>query len=442
MKHTLYLLFCLLAFNIHAQIITTVAGCGSSGYNGDNIPALHAFLVGPIGNALDKYGNLYISDVGRVRKISPAVGGVITTIAGDGTYGNSGDNGPATAAKLKNVYGVATDAIGNVYIVDVDATKIKKVDTNGIITTFAGNGTGIYVGDGVPATTTGIPWLCAMAIDKWGNAFITGKNVIWKVDTAGIITTVAGTGVGGYNGDGIAATAAELNLPSGVAIDTSDNIYITDALNLRVRKVAAIDGTISTIAGTGILGNSGDNGPATAAKFIRPYAITLDNNGNIYVGDIYGFVIRKIDQWGIISSYAGNDTDGFSGDNGPATNAEMGQVFGLTANKAGDLFISDSYYSRIIYVKNTLEVKEINIVINKIDIYPNPCKNKLIVNINALNDSYATIRIFDLIGVKVKELIIKTNQQAEIILNEPEGIYILEAIINEKIYHKEFMIIK
>ena len=270
MKYTLLLLLFLLAFNVNAQFITTVVGCGVVGYNGDNIPALHAYLVGPVGNALDKYGNLYISDVGRIRKISPAVGGIITTIAGDGTYGSTGDNGPATAAKLEFVYGVATDAIGNVYIVDCGAGKIKKVDTTGIIKTFAGNGTAVYVGDGVLATTTGIPWLGAMVIDKWGNAFLTGKNVIWKVDTTGIITTVAGTGVAGYNGDGIAATAAELNLPSGIAIDTNDNIYITDALNLRVRKVAALDGTISTIAGTGISGNSGDNGPATAAKFIIP----------------------------------------------------------------------------------------------------------------------------------------------------------------------------
>ena len=216
--------------------------------------------------AVDASGNLYIADTGnnRIRKVSAT--GIITTVAGNGSAGYSGDGGPATSAQLDGPEGVAVDGSGNLYIADTCNNRIRKVSATGIITTVAGNGSAGYSGDGGPATSAQLSLPAGVAVDGSGNLYIadSGNNRIRKVSATGIITTVAGNGSPGYSGDGGPATSAQLNQPAGVAVDASGNLYIADSSNNRIRKVSAT-GIITTVAGNGFDGYSGDGGPATSA---------------------------------------------------------------------------------------------------------------------------------------------------------------------------------
>lgn len=224
--------------DITTGIITTIAGTGTGGFNGDGIPATAAMINGPSSIDCDKHGNIYIADYnnGRVRKIDNA--GKISTVVGTGVLGFSGDGGPATAAKINGVIYLKFDDIGNLYMADQDNGRIRKMDTLGIITTVAGNGSYIYSGDEIPATNAQLEPM-AVTVDKYGNVFIADNpnNMVRYVDKSGIIHKIAGTGVGGYNGDGISATAAQLNWPAGVALDSCGNVYILDSRNYRIRKV-------------------------------------------------------------------------------------------------------------------------------------------------------------------------------------------------------------
>jgi len=279
-------------------IVTTVAGNGAYGYSGDGGPATSAQLNFPPGVAADSGGNLYIADYdnARIRKVAAATG-IITTVAGNGTAGYSGDGGPATSAQLNGPFGAAVDAAGNLYIDDEGNGRIRKVAaTSGIITTVAGNGTAGYSGDGGPATSAQLDRPSGAAVDAAGNLYIAdeGNNRIRKVAAAGIITTVAGNGAPGYSGDGGLATSAELSGPTGVAADSGGNVYIVDASNARIRKVAAATGIITTVAGNGTSGSSGDGGPATSAQFERAEGVSVDAAGNVYVADILADVVRML----------------------------------------------------------------------------------------------------------------------------------------------------
>ena len=220
--------------------------------------------------------------------------GIITTVAGDGPQGDSGDGGQATSAQLSNPSGVAVDAAGNLYIADSGNHRIRKVAANGIITTVAGNGSYGYSGDGGRATSAQLaaPW--GVAVDAAGNLYIadTNNGVIRKVAASGIITTVAGNGSHGYSGDGGPATSAQLNSPSGVAVDAAGNLYIADYGNYRIRKVAT-NGIITTVAGN-YYGYSGDGGPATSAQLTFPWGLTVDATGNLYVADLSNNAIRLL----------------------------------------------------------------------------------------------------------------------------------------------------
>ncbi len=271
-------------------IISTVVGIGGAcGYNGDGISATSA-RISPLGVAVDNAGDLYIADSNnqRVRKVS---GGIITTVAGNGNQGYSGDGGSATSAELHNVSGVAVDSSGNLYIADVGNFRVRKV-SGGIVTTVAGNGTGSYSGDGSSAVSTGlVP--SGVAVDYSGNLYIVnGTSRILKV-SGGIITTVAGNGTEGYNGDNISATSAALSLsnPAGVAVDNSGNLYIAD-LFCRIRKVSG--GIITTVAGNGTHGFSGDGGVATSAQLNSPSFVTVDTSGIVYISDTLNNRIRRL----------------------------------------------------------------------------------------------------------------------------------------------------
>jgi uncharacterized protein (TIGR03437 family) len=269
----------------------------------------------------------------------------IYTLAGNGTQGFSGDNGPATGAELFQPLGVALDSAGNVYVADSSNNRIRKV-SNGVITTVAGNGTPGFSGDGGPATSTGVYGPSGVALDSAGSLYIAdaGNNRIRKVSN-GVITTVAGTGGwGGDGGDGGPATSAQLFVPAGVALDSAGSLYIADAGNNRIRKVS--NGVITTVAGNGTLGYSGDGGPATNAQLYGPEGVAVDSAGNIYIADMDNNRIRKVSN-GVITTVAGNGTQGFSGDNGPAISAELYRPEGIAVDATGNLCIADTWNNRI-----------------------------------------------------------------------------------------------
>jgi len=324
-----------------AGIITTVAGRGTGQSSGDGGPATLAELIQPLGVAVDPAGNVYIADEGcnRIRKVNTA--GIISTIVGNGKQGFNGDGGPATSASLYEPSGVAVDPAGNVYIADAGNLRIRKVDTAGTITTIAGNGKEGFSGDGGPAPSAELTFPVEVAVDPAGNVYIAdeGSNRIRKVNTAGTISTIAGNGKDGFNGDGGPATSASLNDPRGVAVDPTGNVYITDRGNNRIRKVNTA-GIISTIAGNDTQGFSGDGGPATSASLNKPREVAVDLAGNVYISDAGNFRIRKVSPAGVISTVAGRGTPGFTGDGGPASSAQL-VPRGVAVGVQADLYIAD-----------------------------------------------------------------------------------------------------
>ena len=306
-------------------VITTVAG-GGAGDPGDGGPATEAtFSSHPMRVAGDREGNLFVADAhhARIRKIDAATG-IIDTVAGCGVEGYSGDGGPAFRAMIASPHGTALDEHGNVYIADLKNDRVRRVDpSNGIITTVAGNGEHGYSGDGGPATEAMLASPIAVTVSADGDLYIADhrNSRIRVVEAAtGIITTVAGTGDGG---DGGPATQAAISLPRDVALDAEGNLYIADGANNRIRKVSP-DGTITTVAGTGRAEFSGGGGHARRASLSMPYSIALDPAGNLFIVDTGNYRVRRIDaSTGIITTVAGKGSYGFSGDGGPALDATL-----------------------------------------------------------------------------------------------------------------------
>ena len=330
--------------NIPNNIINTVAGNGTQGYSGNAGPATNAMMNGPYGVAMDATGNLYIADFDNnvVRKVT--TNGIITTVAGDGTQGFSGNGGAATNASLNNPYGVAVDAIGNLYIADPGNDVIRMVATNGIISTVAGNGITGYTGDGGQATNARLNFPFGVAVDAIGNLFIadSDNDVVRKVTTAGIISTVAGVGSYGYSGNGGPATSAKLSEPLGVAVDALGNLFIADYNNDVIRKVNT-NGIISTVAGNGTAGYTGDGGPATNVELDFHFGVAVDPTGNLFISDSGNDVVRKVATNGIITTLAGDGIAGYSGDGGASTNAKLNYPLGVAVDANGNLVISDSH---------------------------------------------------------------------------------------------------
>ena len=327
---------------LQAQIITTIAGNGTRGNSGDGGLATAAQLYDPQTVCTDNAGNLYITDHNNhvVRKVDPA--GIITKYAGTGVLGYSGDGGLASAAELGYPYGVCSDANDNIYITDQFSQVVRKVNSAGVITTIAGNGSFVYSGDGGPAINAGLLSPSGICADKNGNIYIADffASVIRKVNAAGIISTVAGSGTGGFFGDGGPATSAQLMSCTGVAVDGDGNIFIADMGNNRIRKVDPA-GIISTFAGAYALGYSGDGGPASAAEFRWPYLVYVDPQGIVYISDTGNGVLRMVDKAGTITTIAGNGTLGYSGDGGPPLSAQMTATGGISIDNAGNIYITD-----------------------------------------------------------------------------------------------------
>ena len=334
--------------NIQNNIITTFAGNGFSVPPGDGHAATNACLNMPNDVSFDTAGNSYIADYGahRIRMVN--TNGIIIIVAGNGTPTYAGDGGPATNASLRLPSGVTADASGNLYIADYADARIRKVDAGGIIATVAGNGTSGYSGDGGSATNANLSSPYGTAFDKLGNLYIadTGNNRIRRLDANGNITTVAGNGTSAYSGDGGAATNAGLTV-LGVAFDAFGNLYFADYSNSRIRMVD-VNGIISTVAGkTSFVHYAGDGGPASNASLYSPSGVALDATGNCYIADGGNNRIRRVDTNGIITTVAGNGGLGYSGDGGAATNASFWGPASVTLDAAGNLFITDRGNNRI-----------------------------------------------------------------------------------------------
>ena len=328
-----------------AGVISTVAGTGENGYSGDGGAAVRAQLAFPLGAAADGAGNLYIVDAGnnRIRKVDAA--GAISTAAGSGDVG---DGGSAVRAWLGFPGGVAADGAGNLYIADTFNERIRKVDAAGVISTVAGSGERGYAGDGGPALQARLASPLSAAADGAGNLYFVdaGNHCVRKVDAAGAVSTVAGSGRYGYGGDGGPALRARLAFPRGAALDEAGNLYIADTENHRVRKVDAA-GVISTVAGTGKGGSSGDGGPAVRAQLAFPWGVAADGAGNLYIADRNNHRIRKVDAAGNISTVAGSGQWGYGGDGGAAVRAQLAFPYNVAADGAGNLYIADTWNDRI-----------------------------------------------------------------------------------------------
>jgi uncharacterized protein (TIGR03437 family) len=427
-------------------IITTFAGNGAYGQGGDGGPATAAQLYEPVGLAVDGAGNVYISDYfDKVRKVSAATG-IITTAAGTGRFGFSGDGGPATEAQLNSPFRIAVDAAGNLYIADSYNDRIRKVTPDGIINTIAGSGTTGFSGDGGSPVSAQLDTPYGVAVDGAGNLLIVDQGnsrvrrimpltsvdqipptiaiiaptsggsyvspsavlnlsgtaadnsslaqLRWQNDRGGsgsviaavtwningiplqpglnsitvrvwdlhgnsasariavtytptsIVSRVAGTQSAGFDEESSTAALARIWNPEKVATDAAGNLYLTDTGNHRIRKVAP-NGVITTVAGNGSVGASGDGGPAVAASLNQPRGVAVDNAGNIYIADSGNHRIRKVAPNGIITTVAGDGADDFSGDGGPAAAAKLSSPYGVAVDAAGNVYIADTGNSRI-----------------------------------------------------------------------------------------------
>jgi uncharacterized repeat protein (TIGR03803 family) len=319
--------------------IATVAGNGNHGYLGNGGAAINAELNGPMGVAVDAAGNLFIADQYNNCVRAAGATGIITTVAGGGTNGLD-DGIAATNAELSVPQGVAVDASGNLFVSDTGNDIIRKVGPDGFITTVAGNGTWGFSGDGGMAINAEFWQIIGVAVDTPGNLFIADQinGRIRQVWTNSVITTVAGGGTNGF-GDGGAATNAELYFPQGVAVDATGNLFIADSYDNCIRKVG-LDGVITTVAGNGS-NFPGDGGAATNAQLNLPTGLALDATGNLLIADSGDNVIRELGTNGIINTVAGNWTNGYTGDGGAATNAELNGPVAAAVDSSGNLFIAD-----------------------------------------------------------------------------------------------------
>ncbi len=327
-------------------IITTVAGTGVPGYSGDNGTATAAQLRGPVALAVSGDGTVYIADYlnNRVRAINSS--GIIRTVAGTGTSGYSGDGGAAASAQFSGPSGLSLDANGNLYIADSGNHRVRRISAGGIVSTVAGNGTQGFAGDGGLATSANLDTPAGVLADAAGNIYVadSGNNRIRAVGSDGMIRTIAGSNPSEY--EAMPATLLTLNAPSGVAVDSSGSIYVADWYNHRIRKVT-VDGLVRTIAGNGTAGYSGDGGDAKQAQLNYPFAVAVDSSGNVYISDQGNNRVRRVGTDGVIRTVAGNGTSTFSGDGGQATNASLSTPAGIAVDASGNLYIADYNNTRV-----------------------------------------------------------------------------------------------
>ncbi len=433
-KHFLLLFaLCVLgnSYLVRAQIITTVVGTGTAqGYSGDGGPAPFGELYGPAGMVVDAEGNLFIADEFNncVRRVDAY--GVISTFAGTGVAGYSGDGGPAEKAKLHYPKFVTVDAAGNVYISDSRNNRVRKVSRAGIITTYAGDGIGGFSGDKGPATAAGLSNPAGLAFDTAGTLYISDMfNLrVRKVTKDGIITTLTGKGQPGSYGDGGPATLALLDKPYGLATDHAGNVYVADYFNNRVRKIDVKTGIISTYAGGGALfgGFGGDNGPATAATLFNPSDVKFDEADNMYIADSKTYRVRKVDAaTGLITTIAGNGVAAHGGDGGSAVDAQFDTPYGLALDSYGDIYVSEgnnvsegAQSVRYVYTSG--------ITGQQLTVYPNPTFNGQAECIfSSTTEETVKVTVVNMAGRIVISTTAFTNKRLKLNI-EPAGLYYIK----------------
>lgn len=424
MKKHLLLFFSILIGQVHGQIITTIAGDSTAGFSGDGGPAVSAELYNPMGMAVDTIGNVYIADYNnnRVRKINLL--GTIITIAGGGpaSTGYSGDGGPADSATMVLPWGIALDKKGDLYIVDSGNGSVRKVDSAGIISTVIGYGQYGFSGDGGPATSAQLYQPYGVFVDDTGNIFVTDtwNFRVRKVNAQGIITTIAGDGIAGYTGDGGPAISARLNIPAGIVGDHNGNLYIADLSNYCVRKIDP-SGIITTVVGTGISGYSGDGGLASQAQIRGPNNLAFDKKGNLYISE-HGYRIRMVDTAGIISTVVGNGIQGFSGDGGFATQAEIDRPSGIAFDRTGNMYFADIMNNRVRKVTMTTDTRLVY-KDKSVLVYPNPFTSVLKLQ---LPDQMNSIVVRNTLGEIVFTVQTRLKQLEVDLSGQPSGVYFVQ----------------
>ncbi len=426
---------------IQAQVIVTVAGTGMIGYSGDGGPASAAILRAPSGVFVDDTGNVLFCDNTTIRKIKPAYGGIISTVAGLPTSGYSGENIPAIYAEINGVRDLFLDHKGNMYLPDAGNNRLRKVDKNGIIKTIAGTGIAGYNGDGIPAISAHLNSPIGVAVDDTGNVYVADvyNYRIRKIDTFGIISTICGTGVTGFSPDGSYADTSRLNYIGSVRVSKSGELIICD--NLRLRKIG-FDGKLTTIVGTGISGYTGDGGPATAAS-ITGGTFGLDTLGNIFLCDGSNSKIRKIDTAGIITTIAGSPGGGgYGGDGGNPLTALLAAPAGVAVNNEGDVFIGDMANNRIRMITNhPIGVNNTDAKGGqKISIYPNPATDQFTISFSASSRSSHPLIIHDIYGREIDRLSITSNEPLLFPSCLPTGMYVVSVISSGQTFSTKLQI--
>jgi sugar lactone lactonase YvrE len=315
-------------------IVTTFAGNGLTTFS-DGIGTAATFF-NPTGLATDKSGNIYVSDVSgqRIRKISPS--GVVSTLAGNG--GTAFADGNGTVATFNSAYGIAVDTNGIVYVADSSNRRIRKIETNGLVSTFAGDGGTAYA-DGT-GTSVSVPGTTGIAIDASGNLYATGNNGVLKITPSGFVSTFVGNG-GTALIDGTGSAASFYN-PIGITMDVAGNLFVADRFHHCIRKVTQA-GVVTTFAGSGIQGTA--DGLGTAATFFKPFGVAIDARGDFYVTDEYNNLIRHISPDGLVTTLAGATTSGAV--DGTGASARFAFPCGIAIDAAGNLFVADFNNNRI-----------------------------------------------------------------------------------------------
>jgi hypothetical protein len=413
-----------------SQIINTIAGNGASGYTGDGSLAINAKLDSPDHLCLDALGNIYFSDKAnnRIRMVNVSTG-IISLVAGDGTQSFNGDGGLATQAQLNSPSGIALDGLGNLLFADFGNYRIRKINlSTGIINTVYGAGIYGSSGDGGLASNANIT-AEDIKFDASGNLLVSEPNFhrVRKIVTStGIINTIAGIGTSGYTGDGGLAVNAQLFYPMTLSLDNIGNIYIADMGNHMIRKVTLSSGIINSICGNGAAGFSGDGGLSSTAQLNMPTGIFVDASNNVFIRDGSNYRIRKIDySTGIINTVVGTGVAGFSGDGGPAISAQIniGSASGLFIDAIGNLYFPDQNRIRKVTASST-SIYESIADVNQLIAFPNPTSDQL--NISGLNASQKSISITNVIGEVVKTSETNGSQSLTVdIKNLSPGVYFI-----------------